>query len=321
MLRSVFMGTPEFSVPSLRALHAQSQVLAVFTQPDRPKGRHQNIQLTPVKVVAQELGLPVFQPGTLKDPKLIQQIQTLKPDLILVIAYGKILGAEILKIPRFECLNLHASLLPRWRGAAPIAWSLLEGDSETGITLMRMTPELDAGEMLLQKKLNISSEETAGSLHDRLAVLAATTLEEGLQLLQAGSLKGVSQNQAAVTYAPKLSRQMQWLDPKTDAKRLERQVRALNPWPGCSLQIKGLGRLKVYRAHVLPRTQLEVGSVDEEIGQLVLGTARGGLSLVEIQWEGKPKVNPFEFLNGLRGKKVVFPLEVQVPENLERGEA
>jgi len=311
-LRIVFMGTPEFAVPALCALHDAHTVVAVYTQPDKPVGRGLDLRASPVKVRAVELGLPVCQPEKLSQPGEYERLQALKPDLILVVAYGQILRKNVLDLPRLGCVNIHSSLLPRWRGAAPIQRAMLAGDAVTGITTMHLVEKLDAGDILLQKATPISIEDTAGSVHDRLALLGAELILPTLAGLNQGTLQGISQDESKVTYAAKLTKEMEALNPAEPAIQLSRQVRALNPWPGTSLDVGQ--RLKVKQVGVRPDLKGHEGQIYEKAGMLLLGTSDGALELIRLQWDGKKEVDAGGFLNGLRGRGVSLPLRVVIPD-------
>jgi methionyl-tRNA formyltransferase len=302
------MGTPEFSVPALEAVSRKFSVVGVYTQPDKPVGRGLGVKASPVKLKAVELGIPVFQPEKLSLPGQFEQIQSLNPDVIVIVAYGQILRKNILNLPRLGCINIHSSLLPRWRGAAPIQWSILSGDAETGISTMHLVEKLDAGDVLLQKSTPISSEDTATTVHDRLAQIGAELIVPTLEGLESGTLQGRTQDESAVTYASKLTKEMEWLDPNEPAEVLDRKIRALNPWPGTSLNVGQ--RLKVKRATLHPKIQGPAGKIFERSGMIMLGTSRGALELLALQWDGKKEVDPGGFLNGLRGKGTSLPLEV-----------
>ncbi|MEO5971372.1 MAG: methionyl-tRNA formyltransferase [Bdellovibrionia bacterium] len=309
-LRIVFMGTPEFAVPALNAVQANHTVVAVYTQPDKPVGRGLDLRASPVKVRALEMGLPVYQPEKLSQPGEFERLQSLKPDLILVVAYGQILRKNVLELPRLGCVNIHSSLLPRWRGAAPIQRAMLAGDSETGITTMHLVEKLDAGDILLQQTTPISSEDTAGSIHDRLARIGAELILPTLEGLSNGSLKGTKQDESKVTYAAKLTKEMEALNPfQSTAIQLSRQVRALNPWPGTSLDVGQ--RLKVKQVRVRSDLKGHEGQIYEKAGMLLLGTGDGALELIRVQWDGKKEVDAGGFLNGLRGRGQSLPLRVK----------
>jgi methionyl-tRNA formyltransferase len=313
MLKVVFMGTPEFAVPALEAVNKAFQVVGVYTQPDKPVGRGQEFRATPVKAKALSLGLPVFQPEKLSLPGVFEQLQSLQPDIIVVVAFGQILRKNVLTLPRLGCVNIHSSLLPRWRGAAPIQWAILSGDQESGISTMHLVEKLDAGDVLLQEKTPISAVDTAGTLHDRLASIGAKLIVPTLNGLNSGEIKGISQDESKVTYASKLTKEMETLNSDEPAEVLERRVRALNPWPGTSLVIAGQ-RLKVKRACVRADLTTNQGKIYERSGMLLLGTSQGALELLSVQWEGKKEVDAAAFMNGLRGKGQSFPLTVETPK-------
>ncbi len=306
------MGTPEFSVPTLEAVarSGQIQIVAVYTQPDKPVGRGLDVQPSPVKAKALELGLPVFQPEKLSQPGEFEKLQALRPDVIVVVAYGQILKKNVLDLPRLGCVNIHSSLLPRWRGAAPIQWVILGGDAETGVTTMRIAEKLDAGDILLQVKTPIGPEDTAGTVHDRLAKLGAELILPTLEGLESGRLHGTPQDETKVTYAAKLTKEMEKLNPGEPATSLDRQVRALNPWPGTSLWIDG-NRLKVKRARLRKDIAGHAGEIFEHAGMLLLGTDEGSLELLALQWEGKREVDSAGFVNGLRGQGKRLPLKTR----------
>ncbi len=320
-LKIAFMGTPEFAVPSLQALlRSKHEIRAVFTQPDRPSGRGLEQGFSPVKREALAAGVEVIQPEKLSEPFALQKLQELQPDLIIVVAYGQILKQTVLDLPRLGCVNVHASLLPRWRGASPIASSILAGDPETGVTIMSMAAGLDSGPILLQEKTPLAERETADSLHDRLAALGAGLLAHAVDLLEEGQLPAVPQQEALVTHCSKLSRDHQWLSPHEEsAAALDRKVRAYDPWPGTSVRVLTPGadgapkplRLKIKRARPRANISATPGELFERFGMLLLGTPQGSLQLEKIQWEGKKEVDPMEFLNGLRGMGWVLPLTTQ----------
>ncbi len=250
-LRLVFAGTPEFAVPGLRACRAaDAEVVAVYTQPDRPAGRGRALTPSPVKREALAAGIPVEQPVSLKSPEAQQRLRDHGPELLVVIAYGLILPRAVLKIPRLGCWNVHASLLPRWRGAAPIQRAILAGDTETGVCLMRMEAGLDTGPVLLREATPISADDTGGSLHDRLAELGAKVLAEGLRrIAHGGTLPETPQAETGATYARKLEKAEARLDFSRPAAELERKVRAFDPWPVAEAELAG-ERVRVWRAQV-----------------------------------------------------------------------
>lgn len=311
MLKVVFMGTPEFAVPALEAVHSRFQVVGVYTQPDRPVGRGLELRPSPVKAKALSFGLPVFQPEKLSQPGEFERLQAMAPDVIVVVAYGQILKRNVLDLPRLGCVNIHSSLLPRWRGAAPIQWAILDGDAETGVTTMKLVEALDAGDILLQSKTLISAEDTAGSVHDRLAQMGSQLIVPTLEGLADGSVKGIAQDASGVTYASKLTKEMETLDSTQTAVVLDRRIRALNPWPGTSIWTAAGERLKVKRAVLRKDLQGPEGKIFERSGMVLLGTREGSLELKLLQWEGKKEVDPAGFINGLRGRGKAFPIELQ----------
>lgn len=309
-LNVVFMGTPEFAVPALTALHQAFNITGVYTQPDKPVGRGLDVRASQVKVKALEYGLPVFQPEKLSLPGEFERLQSLNPDVIVIVAYGQILRRNVLELPKLGCVNIHSSLLPRWRGAAPIHWAMLGGDRETGVTTMRLVEKLDAGEILLQTRTPIGDEEMISVLHDRLALMGAELIVPTLRGLADGSLKGSVQDEAWVTYASKLTKEMEALNPSESAEILDRRVRALNPWPGTTVWVEGQERLKIKRAKLRRDLSGQEGKLYERSGMLLLGTSQGSLELLAVQWDGKKELDAAGFLNGLRGRGKQLPLEI-----------
>ena len=298
MAKVVFMGSPDFSLPSLQALAKHYEVVGVVTQPDRASGRGREIKMPPVKILAQELNLPVLQPEKLKDPAAMEQLRAWSPDLIVVAAFGQILKKDVLFLPRYGCINIHASLLPRWRGAAPINAAILAGDEETGVTIMQMDVGLDTGPMLSKKSIRLTRDDTAGSVFQTLATLGADLLIETLPRWIAGEIKPQVQDDSLATYAPMLKKEEGKLDFAQDVNELERRVRAFNPWPGAFVEFDG-AILKVHRAHV------EVGEASEGQRLIVQNQpavgARGGiLVLDEVQPAGKKPMSGKSFLAGAR---------------------
>ena len=302
-MRIVFIGTGEIGVPTLRALlDSEHEVVGTVTQPDKPVGREQRIEPPPIKKAligrARPPGAPIFQPGRIKDPPTIEEIRGLAPDVIVVVAYGQILPRDVLEIPRVACLNLHASLLPRWRGAAPVQAAIAAGDCETGITVMYMDEGLDTGDILLQRSVEILPNDTGGSLHDRLAQTAPEALLESLRLVAAGNAPRIGQDNARATYAPKLKREHGLIDWSESAEAIERKIRAYNPWPGAFMKVDRQN-LKVFSASVvdLNGQPEEVLRSDED---LIVATGKGALSLADVQLEGKRRMSAAEFLRGHR---------------------
>jgi methionyl-tRNA formyltransferase len=263
-----------------------------------------------VKSKALQLGISVYQPEKLSLPGVFEELQSLRPDVIVVVAYGQILRKNVLTLPRLGCVNIHSSLLPRWRGAAPIQWTILAGDPESGISTMHLVEKLDAGDVLLQSRTPISADDTAGTLHDRLAKMGAELIVPTLNGLASGELKGQPQDEAQVTYASKLNKEMEALNPAEPAQALERRVRALNPWPGTSVMVGGQ-RLKIKKARLRQDVSGNEGKIYERAGMLLLGTSQGALELVSVQWEGKKELDAAGFINGLRGRGQAFPLLIQ----------
>ena len=302
-LRIVFAGTPEFSLPPLQRLIDDGlKPVAVYTQPDRPAGRGRQLTPSPVKALALAHGIEVRQPLNFKNPADKEALRALQPDLMIVVAYGLILPQSVLDIPRYGCWNLHASLLPRWRGAAPIQRAIEAGDTETGVCLMQMEKGLDTGPVLLRRQLDISAQETAGELHDRLAALGAQVMHDGLTLLRIG-LKPVAQAQPelGVRYAHKLEKSEARLDLQQSAQDLARRVRAFSPWPVAELELQG-ERLRVHRAEALDENHGQspgyVLKADRE--GIDLACAQGVLRLLDVQREGG-RVQPVaDYLNARR---------------------
>ena len=313
-MRIVFVGTGEIGVPTMQALlNSGHEVVGVVTQPDKPVGRQQRIEPAPIKkalmsgapglpaVASAKAGgraipFPIFQPARIKDPRAIEDIRGLTPDVIVVVAYGQILPRDVLEIPRLACLNLHASLLPHWRGAAPIQAAIAAGDCETGITVMYMDEGLDTGDILLQRSVEIVPNDTAGALHDRLAQIAPETLLESLRLLAAGNAPRIPQENARATYAPKLKREHGQIDWSQSAETIERKIRAYNPWPGAFMKVDRQN-LKIFSASVVDSNG-QPGEILRSDKELIVATAKGALSLAEVQLEGKRRMSAAEFLRG-----------------------
>jgi methionyl-tRNA formyltransferase len=296
-MRVLFIGTGEIGVPVLRWLREsdQHELIGVVTQPDKPVGREQRIEAPPIKVALAASKVPIFQPKRIKSEEAVAEIRALAPDVIVVMAYGQILPRAILEIPRIACLNLHASLLPRHRGAAPIQAAIVAGDHETGISVMYMDEGLDTGDVLLQTRIEIAPDETGGSLHDRLAEIAPAALEKALAELQSGTAPRIPQDSSGAAYAPKLEREHGRIDWSEPAALIERKIRAFNPWPGAFAILReetGTERkLKVHRARVVP-------AESSNLEKLVIATKDGALRLDEVQLEGKRRMSAAEFLRG-----------------------
>lgn len=298
-LRIAYAGTPAFAVPALDALHTRGhEIVAVYTQPDRPAGRGQSVTASPVKQRALELGLVVEQPADLRAPEAVERLRGFDADLMVVAAYGLILPREVLEIPRLGCWNIHASLLPRWRGAAPIQRAILAGDTETGITIMQMEAGLDTGPMLLAKTVQVGERESAGELHDRLATLGAQALVEALDEWQAGRLTSSQQPAEGVTYAPKIHKEEALIDWSSPALAIDRQIRAFNPWPVAETRWEGR-QLRIWSAE--PSTPVGSGAPGQVLeaadGRLLVATGAGVLKLTRVQLAGRRAVTAAEFLN------------------------
>ncbi len=296
--RIVFAGTPEFALASLTALvNAGHFVVAVLTQPDRPAGRGRRVTASPVKRFAEERGIAVLQPETLRDDALVAEIQGLRPDVMIVAAYGLILPQHVLDIPRHGCLNVHASVLPRWRGAAPIQAAILAADKTTGVSLMRMTPGLDCGPVYSERLAAIGAGECAGELHDRLAVLGGELLVTDLLKVLSGDLAPVDQDESLATYAPKIQKQDAELDWTLSADELQRHVRAYNPVPGAYFFSRNGVRIKIWKASVVGGIDAPPGTFVQYDGTgIVVACGRDGLQLLSLQRPGKRRAPAHEFI-------------------------
>ena len=300
-MKIVFMGTPDFSVPTLEQLHADGHDLqAVFTQPDKPRGRGKKLMPTPVKAKAMEYEIPVYQPLSLRKgddaAEAMQILRTLQPDLIVVIAYGQILPKEILELPQYGCINLHASLLPRWRGAAPIQRAILAGDAETGVTSMQMAEGLDTGDMLLTLKTAIAPDETADTLHDRLAALSAQNIHETLALLEAGTLHAVPQGEAGVCYAEKITKDMSALHFTDSAETIDRTVRAVTGFAALNGK-----RVKLHGSRMTDAVSDAPAGTVRVLSKKTFGIVCGDgkiVQILKIQPEGGKVQDAVSFLNG-----------------------
>jgi len=296
--RIVFMGSPDFAVPALKRLAEAYRLVGVVTQPDRPGGRGRNLLPPAVKITALELGLPILQPEKLHKPQAVEQLKLWFPDLIVVAAFGQILRQDVLDLPRFGCLNIHASLLPRWRGAAPIQACLLAGDAETGVTLMKLDAGMDTGPLLGRRSIPIQPQDTAGSLSEQLSLLGADFLMETLPSFMDGIVHPQTQDNSQATYAPMLHKTDGLLDFSFPADLLARRVRAFNPWPGAFTTHQG-AILKVHTAHA------EVGESKPGrhhilAGRPAIATSQGWLVLDEVQPAGKRTMSGQAFLAGAR---------------------
>jgi len=296
-MRVLFIGTGEIGVPVLRSLleSEEHELIGVVTQPDKPVGRAQRIEAPPIKAALGETKVPILQPARIKNEEAVAEIRALAPDVIVVMAYGQILPRSVLEIPRFACLNLHASLLPQHRGAAPIQAAIVAGDRESGLSVMYMDEGLDTGDVLLQKRLEIAPDETGASLHDRLAQIAPDALRAALDQIQAGTAARLPQDSSAATYAPKLEREHGRIDWKEPAALIERKIRAFNPWPGAFTFLRDDSgherQLKVFHASV-------TDSCSADPANLVIPAKVGAVRFEEVQLEGKRRMSAAEFLRG-----------------------
>ena len=302
-MRIVFMGTPEFAVPSLEALvEAGHQVVGAFSQPDKPVGRHHNkLQPTPVKVCAQARGIPVFQPEKLRDGTALRALQELAPELIVVAAYGRILPDDILALPPRGCINVHSSLLPKYRGAAPINWAILNGEAETGVTIMHMAHDLDAGDIILQRSTPIGETEDAAALFARLAALGGELLTEAVARIEAGTAPRIPQNHEKATLAPMLSKELSPVDWTRGAREIHNQIRGLVPWPSASTDILTGEPVKLWGAQVVEKYTDALPGTVIAAGKQGIDVACGdGLTLriLELQAPGKKRMTAADYLRG-----------------------
>jgi methionyl-tRNA formyltransferase len=300
-MKILFMGSPGMAVPPLKALlESEDRLIGVVTQPDRPAGRGMTLTPPPVAVLAKEKGLPLFQPQTIKNnPDFFKTLKEMAPDLIVIVAYGKILPKEILDLPPKKCLNVHFSLLPKYRGAAPVQWALINDESETGVTTFYLVEKVDAGPILLQKKVLIEPEDNAEILGHRLAVAGAQLLKETIERLKANELDPVPQNERSATYAPPLKKEDGRIDWKRKAKAIGCQIRGMTPWPGAYTQLNGK-MFKIHSAELIsgkksgtPGEVIQAGPLGMEVA-----CGQGAILLKEIQLEGKRKMEVSEFLRG-----------------------
>lgn len=309
-MRIVFMGTPDFAVSTLKSLiDSRHEVIAVVTQPDKPKGRGGKMQFTPVKEAALEAGIEVYQPQKAKDEEFVKFIRKLAPDVMVVVAYGQILTKEMLDIPKYGCINVHASLLPKLRGAAPIQWSVIDGDEESGVTIQQMDEGIDTGDILLVKKYKLDKKETGGSLFERLASFGGPMILEVLDMAEEGRLKPVKQGEDS-TYAKMLSKSTGKIDFSKDAVSIERLIRGLNPWPSAFAFIHGK-MLKIWEADVLSEEEAEAAGMSDDTAEpgtitaigkdkIVVKTGKDYLVVTSLQLEGKKRMDTGAFLRGYK---------------------
>ena len=299
-MKVIFMGTPDFAVGTLRALlKSEHQVTAVVTQPDKPRGRGKSMQFPPVKEVAVEAGLPVYQPKRVRDPEFMETLRFIDGDVIVVVAFGQIIPEEILRMKQYGCINVHASLLPKYRGAAPIQWAVIDGEPQSGVTTMQMDAGLDTGDMLKKTVVKLDAKETGGSLFEKLSKAGAGLLVETLKELEDGTLKPQKQGDSPTAYAKMLKKEMGKIDWNWDAARIERWIRGLNPWPSAYGKLDGK-TLKIWDANVVEdESEKAPGTVVRVTKESILiQTGKGMLDVRELQLEGKKRMDAGAFLRG-----------------------
>lgn len=304
-MRVIFMGTPDFSVATLeKIIEAGHDVVAVFTQPDKPKGRGKTVQFPPVKITANNHNIPVYQPVKVRDLEYVEMIKNLNPDVIVVVAFGQILPKTILEVPKYGCINVHASLLPKYRGAAPIQWSIIDGEKVTGITTMRMDEGLDTGDMILKTEVSIEPEETAGTLHDKLSIEGALLCVKTLKEIEEGTVKYIKQDDSKSNYVKTLDKSLGNINWNQEAVSIERLIRGLNPWPSAYTSYQGK-MLKIWSASVLnEEAKGKTGEVLEFTkDEIRVKTKKGILCIKELQLEGKKRMTTEAFLRGFKVEK------------------
>ena len=299
------MGTPDFSVPALEEIAKHHEVVAVVTQKDKPKGRGQEMAFTPVKESAVKLNIPVLQPEKVKDGEFVETLRELNPDAIVVIAFGQILSKDILDLPKYGCINVHASLLPKYRGAAPIQWAVIDGEEKSGVCTMKMDEGLDTGDIIDCEEIELDAKETGGSLFDKLAVLGGELILKTLDKLEFGNAHFVKQNDDESTYAKKMTKDLGEIDFTKDAVSIERLIRGLNPWPSAFTHLDGKV-LKIWDADVVEGEGEPGEVISEDKTSFVVATKDGALKINELQLEGKKRMKTSDFLNGrsIKGSKL-----------------
>lgn len=300
-MKIVFIGSGEIGVPALKAVAADYPIVGVFTRPDRPAGRGLKLHPMPIKEEAGKLGLKIHQPESINSEESLKLLKELGPDLIAVAAYGQILSRAVLKVPRIGAVNLHASLLPKYRGAAPINWAIINGETETGITTFLMDEKMDTGDVLLQRRIPIGEEDTAGSLHDKLAKLGAEVMVETLKGLEQGTLKSVPQDHSRASFAPKLKKEDGRIDWRKSSRNLFNLIRGTNPFPGAFTFFHKL-RLKVHHSRIIRNDYEGVPGEVVDFGEEgpIIKTGDGTVELVEVQPEAKAKMGGMDFVHGYR---------------------
>ena len=304
-MRVVFMGTPDFSVPALERIATEHEVVAVVTQKDKPKGRGMSVSYTPVKESALKLNIPIYQPDKVKEESFVEELKKLNPDVIVVIAFGQILSNDILTLPKYGCINVHASLLPKYRGAAPIQWAVIDGEEKSGVCTMKMDEGLDTGDIIDVDEITLDPKETGGSLFDKLAKLGGELILKTLKNLEFGKVTFIKQDDSKSTYAKKMTKELGRIDFTKDAKSIERLIRGLNPWPSAFTYLDGKV-MKIWDADVVDADGVPGTVISEEKDSFVIATGSKALKVNELQLEGKKRMKASDFLNGrsIEGSKL-----------------
>ena len=297
-MKIIFMGTPDFAAASLEALiDSRHEIQAVVTQPDKPKGRKGELTPSPVKVIAKREGIKVYQPLKVRDEEFVKTLRAYNPDVMVVVAFGQIIPLSILKMPKYGCVNIHGSLLPKYRGAAPIQWAVLDGEKETGITTILMDEGIDTGDILLKKTIKIDTDETSGSLFDKLMALGAETILETLDELEKGSLTPTKQGESPTAYAKMLTKAMGLIDFTKSAKELDCFVRGMNPWPSAYTLLSGK-TLKLWKVRAVDGSGKAGSVIDIDKESFTIACGEGAIDVLEVQLEGKKRMSAGDFLKG-----------------------
>ena len=297
-MKVIFMGTPDFAAASLEALiDSRHEIQAVVTQPDKPKGRKGELTPSPVKVIAKREGIKVYQPLKVRDEEFVKTLRAYNPDVMVVVAFGQIIPLSILKMPKYGCVNIHGSLLPKYRGAAPIQWAVLDGEKETGITTILMDEGIDTGDILLKKTIKIDTDETSGSLFDKLMALGAETILETLDELEKGSLTPTKQGESPTAYAKMLTKAMGLIDFTKSAKELDCFVRGMNPWPSAYTLLSGK-TLKLWKVRAVDGSGKAGSVIDIDKESFTIACGEGAIEVLEVQLEGKKRMSAGDFLKG-----------------------
>ena len=304
-MRVVFMGTPDFSVPALERIATEHEVVAVVTQKDKPKGRGQSVGYTPVKESALKLNIPIYQPDKVKEESFVEELRELNPDVIVVIAFGQILSNDILTLPKYGCINVHASLLPKYRGAAPIQWAVIDGEEKSGVCTMKMDEGLDTGDIIDVDEITLDPKETGGSLFDKLSKLGGELILKTLQNLEFGKATFIKQDDSKSTYAKKMTKELGHIDFTKDAESIERLIRGLNPWPSAFTYLDGKV-MKIWDADVVDAGGVPGTVISEDKDSVVIARGSKALKVNELQLEGKKRMKASDFLNGrsIEGSKL-----------------